>query len=86
MSDRYGGGNNNVFKTRLVGEEAQLVVYLVLLKARQGPYPFVRLENIKDSVGIPNGDLEDALSQLEERGKIERAEPSRGEIYYYAVW
>lgn len=78
--------NHNVFKTQLTGEDIQLSVFLVLLKARQGPYPFVRLETLRDNAGLSNGDLEDALNMLEDSGKIERAEPSRGEVYYYAVW
>lgn len=66
--------------------DLELTIFLVLLKARQGPYPFVRLEVLRDAVNLPIGDLEEALAQLEDRGKIERAEPSRGEVYYYAVW
>jgi hypothetical protein len=79
-------GNHSIFKTRTTGEDAELSVFLVLLKARQGPYPFVRFETLRDNVSLPNGDLEEALTMLEERGKIEHAEPSRGEVYYYAVW
>lgn len=78
--------NHSMFKTRVIGEDAELSVYLTLLKARQGPYPFVRLETLRDALNLLNGELEGALDRLEERGKIERAEPSRGEVYYYAVW
>jgi hypothetical protein len=75
-----------MFRARVIGEDAQLAVYMVLLQARRGPYPFVRFENLRDSLNLPNGDLEEALLLLEDRGRIERAEPSKGEVYYYAVW
>ncbi len=68
--------NHSLFKTRIIGEDAELSVYLTLLKARQGPYPFVRHETLRDTVSLLNGELEGPIDRLEEEARLNVPSPA----------